>query len=489
MHAVFRAAARTAALCICLGTPAMAQDATLTSRGGGLSVAGRLISYDGLIYRIDTQWGRLSVDAAAVDCTGPGCPDLTRFAPELRIAVEPWLADRVLMPLIRSFARSEGMSLEERGPLLELAHGPKPELRVRLRPLSGPATPVLAADDADAALAVAEQAGRLVAHLPMVPATSPHAPTGPLNMQALRRQRAEGGDWAMLTTEPRPLVWHSLPAQGSIDRATTQTLGPLRATSERARDPEALAAALRRDPWGIALLPLPLPPGLMARDIVLGCGLMADLSPFAAGAGDHPLLLPVSWIETGRRLPPVARALADHLASPAGQAALITAGLPAPSPMLRQSLDAAGIRLYNTLADPNPALALADRQAALAALTHGTRLAPTFRFDRRNGALDAAARSALSDLSAYLATARLAGQEVVLVGFSDNAGSAAHSRSAALARADAVRDALLAATPDLPDTVVLRSESLGAAMPIACNDTADGRHANRRVEVWLRPVR
>ncbi len=486
----FRAAARTAALCFCLATPVLAQDATLTSRGGGLSVSGRLVGYDGLVYRIDTDWGRLTVDAAAVDCAGPGCPDLTRFAPELRVAAEPWLADRLLVPLIHRFARAEGLTVAGVAPHLTLlSQGDKPELHIRLRPLAGPAAPVLAAGDADAALAAADRSGRLIAQLPLVPVSAEDAPTGPLALDSLRRQRRNGGGWDMATGgEDRPLIWHGLPAGSSLDRATSAALGALHTEAMRWSDPAELTAALRRDPWGLALLPMPLAERLVPRDIRQTCGLAADLSDFAAAAGDHPLLMPVSWIETGRRLAPVARALADHLATPSAQAALHVAGAAAPSATQRQPLRAASARLFNTLADRNPEIALADRQAALALLSGAERLAVTFRLDPRTDALDAAGRSTLAQLSAHLATGTFHGRELLLVGFTDSSGPADRNLAAGLARAEALRKALIATTPDLPDGTAIRAASLGEAMPIACDDTAEGRRMNRRVEVWLHPA-
>lgn len=485
MRAPSRAAVTAAALCFCLAAPLWAQDVTLTARGGGLAVSGRLIGHDGLVYRLDTEWGRLTVDAAAVDCAGPGCPDLTRFAPELRVAAEPWLAERLLRPLAQSFARAEGLAVQETAGVLELSHSGKPELRIRLLPLSGPAAPVLAAEEADAALAVNTRTGRVIARLPLVPASAVDAPPGPLPLEALRRQRRDGGGWARLGAEDRPLVWHSLPPGGTLDLAASAALGPLRAEVRRAPDPASLATALRRDPWGLALLPLPLPEGLSARTVTQTCGLLADLSAFATAAGDHPLLMPVSWIETGRRLPPAARAFAEHLSSPAAQAALAQAGVPAPSAALRQPLEAEGIRLANALADRNTDLPLSARQEALALLAGAERLALSFRFDERTGALDAAGRSALADLSAHLAAGSFAGRELLLAGFTGSTGPAARNLASGEARANALH-AALAATPGLPAETRLRAISLGEAMPIACDDSPEGRRLNRRVEVWLR---
>ncbi len=487
MRAAFRAAALAAALCFCpAATVLAADDATLTARGGGLAISGRLMTYDGVVYRIDTEWGRLTVDATAVDCAGPGCPDLTRFAPELRIALEPWLAERLLAPLAAGFARAEGLTLTKDATTWEFARDGRVELRLQLLALSGSAAPVLAAGDADAVLAVAG-AGRLIARLPLALASAADAPAGVLTLAALRDQRRRGGDWQQLTGAAQPLVWHAMPAGGVVEAAGAARLGPLQAAPERAATPQELAAALARDAWGLALLPLPLPAGLQARELAESCGLRPDLSEFAAAAGEHPLTAPLQWQSDGRRLPAAAHAFVAHLTSPAAQRDLAAAGIPAPSPLLRQGLAAQGKRLANALLADNPEVTPPDLRAALATLRGAERLALSFRFDPRGDALDAEGRAALTSLSDHLASGALRGHEVLLLGFTDTRGAADRNRALSQQRAEAVLAALHAATPDLPPDTLLRAAGFGELMPLGCDDSEEARALNRRVEVWVRP--
>lgn len=490
MRAAFRAAALAAALCFCPAALVHANDdATLTARGGGLAISGRLVAHDGMTYRIDTEWGRLTVDATAVDCAGPGCPDLTRFAPELRLALEPWLATHLLVPLAESFARAEGLRLsrDDDDRIWEFEREGRVELRLRLLALSGGAAAILAAGDADAALAVAET-GRLVARLPLALATAMDAPAGALSLEALRDLRRRGGDWrGLLPGADQPLAWHATPAGGVIEAGAAAALGPLAVAAERsAATPAALAEGLARDPWGLAVLPLPLPAGLMPRDLAESCGLRPDLSPFAAAAGEHPLTAAIQWLGTGRRLAPAAQAFAAHLTSPIAQRDLAAAGIPAPSPLRRQGLVAQGARLANALLADNPEITLPELRAALTGLRGAERLALSFRFDPRGSALDAEGRSALASLSDHLASGALRGHEVLLLGFSDARGPAAGNRDLSRQRAEAVLAALRAATPDLPAETLLRAEGMGEIMPLTCDDSVEGRTLNRRVEVWIR---
>lgn len=485
----FRAAALTAALFVSLPLPVQADDATLTARGGGLSVSGRLLGFDGTFYRIDTAWGRLTVDAAAVDCAGPGCPDLMRFAPEWRIAVEPWLAERVLRPLAAGFAGAHGFALSapDSG-TLEFAQADRTLLRLRVLPLSGAPEPVLAARGADAALAgpTGDRPGALVARLPLSLASAPDAPPGPLPLgplQAVRQSRE--ATWATLGKDTRPLVWHGLPQGSTLDRIATATLGPARGAGRTFADPEALAAALRADPWGLALLPMPLPPGLQPRQITTPCGLSPDLSDFAAATGDHPLSLALHWLPGSGRAPGLARDFVAWTTGPAANRLLATSGVPTPSANLRRSLALQGQRLANGVMFARSAPALESLRDALASLANAEQLALTFRFDPRTGALDTAARGALVLLSDHLASGALKGYDLLLVGLTDSRQPATEG----LARANAVLEAVKSITPDRPDDTTLTALGLGAVLPLGCDDTAEGRRLNRRVEVWVRPRR
>jgi outer membrane protein OmpA-like peptidoglycan-associated protein len=67
-------------------------------------------------------------------------------------------------------------------------------------------------------------------------------------------------------------------------------------------------------------------------------------------------------------------------------------------------------------------------------------------------------------------------------GYTDSTGSPAHNEELSLHRAEAVRDVL--ASRGVHPTQML-VEGMGAARPIADNDTPQGRAANRRVELHI----
>ena len=75
----------------------------------------------------------------------------------------------------------------------------------------------------------------------------------------------------------------------------------------------------------------------------------------------------------------------------------------------------------------------------------------------------------------------------MFVGFSDGIGPASGNRNIALARAKAVRNAVVAATEaGSADRIDLDVAAFGEALPMACDDSDWGRRVNRRVEIWVR---
>ncbi|MEQ8705782.1 MAG: OmpA family protein [Phaeodactylibacter sp.] len=99
-----------------------------------------------------------------------------------------------------------------------------------------------------------------------------------------------------------------------------------------------------------------------------------------------------------------------------------------------------------------------------------------------------AAREYAPEVDAYLV--QLAGQlkstggRVKLTGHTDNSGLPAQNQKLGLARAESVRKILVA--NGVPAAQILIA-SRGSDLPVAANDTEEGRHQNRRVEIQFVP--
>lgn len=481
-------AAIFAALLLC-GGPARGQDVALTARSGGLTIEGALIAFDGEYYRLDTAYGVLTVDAAGVDCAGPGCPELGGQVARLRLVGDA-AAGRVLPGLMAAMAaaRGQGLRREATGFVMTEADG-TPRARVLWTPLpQAVAEAALADAEADLILSPLDHGGRAVplGRAALVPVVHPDNPLDRLSTRQLTDVlTGRVRNWADLGGPDMPLVLHG-PAAGTAALAVlAERLGADPVVDVPHAEAEDLTRAVARDPWAIALTTDPGP----ARAIALTdrCGFVLPADPLAVKAGDYPLVQTLHLIAPARRLPPLARDLLDFLPTGRAQAALRAAGL-AGRGADQQPLLADGRRLAAAIRVAAE-VGLPELQRLAAAMDGAQRLSFTFRFRDGSRDLDPASRAAVDDLARLLAIGAYDGQDLIFAGFSDGQGEAAGNRALSLRRAEAVRQAVFAAAPDLDGgSYRLLAEGFGEALPLACDETAEGRGLNRRVELWLRPT-
>lgn len=110
-----------------------------------------------------------------------------------------------------------------------------------------------------------------------------------------------------------------------------------------------------------------------------------------------------------------------------------------------------------------------------------TRLSTNFRFQTKSSQLDNKAMADLDRVIEYLRGRSLSGSNVILLGFADAVGSADTNLSLSKQRAEAV-----AAEFKKRGVNPGATSGFGSAMPIASNDTEDGKNKNRRVEIWVK---
>ena len=108
MITIIRAAV-LAALFLCSATlSAGAQDVALSSRDGKIELSGTLLGFDGEFYRVETEYGELTVDSTGVQCEGPGCPNLDPFVAELQLSGSATMGEVLMPALIDGFAQRNG---------------------------------------------------------------------------------------------------------------------------------------------------------------------------------------------------------------------------------------------------------------------------------------------------------------------------------------------------------------------------------------------
>lgn len=491
MRLINRSAAIFAALF--LAQQGMAQDVTLTARDGGLALNGQLISYDGEFYRIETTYGGLTVDAEGVICDGPACPDLTAPMAAITVVGPPGPAERLLPSLFAGFATARGLTYVpgEVAVILEPGSG-QPLARIRFEPMSADAAvaAVLARNAAltigfEAPPSLRSRAVGLEALIPIV-AVENRFPAISSTDLAAALTGAET-NWQAFGGPDMPIVVHGLEEGGALTPAIAARVGRMVAGPRHATA-QALAAAVARDPWAIALTGQSELGAARALPLTDACGFPLRATPLTVKAEDYPLTAPLFLATARHRQPLLIREFLEYLATDSAQAAVAAAGY-VDRRLGIAPLTEDGERLLGAIRNAGAEVPLADLQRLAAAMTGGQRLSLTFRFQDGSAQLDAHSRDNLADLARQIATGRFDGETLMLAGFSDGTGIAAVNFALAKSRAEAVRSALRALAPDLTPAQMPVVQAFGEALPMACDTTATGRQINRRVELWSHPAR
>ncbi len=511
----FRAA--IAALFVLPGaTGAIAQDITLTSHDGKVEVVGTLLGYDGEFYRVDTQFGELTVDGSGVTCDGPACPNLTDFVAEIRLSGASVMAETLLPALIQGFAAQEGLEVahSQDGTTYAL-HQPDrqaPLARLILRPTdTGQGFVDLVENTTDIVLAQREirdteqdltraaglgdlthpRRSRVLALDAMVPVVSADNPVQQISAADLARVFAgEITNWADLGGPDAPIALNlTVPGSGLAQAVDDLLMKPVDATLAEAitRHPRNsdLVRVVSGDPFAIGIASLAETGIARVLPLAGGCGHAIMATRQSVKTEDYPLTAPMFLYLPQHRLPKLARQFLSYTQSPEAQLVIRQAGFVDQSPeSIRLGLQ--GDRLANAIATGGTEVGLDALQRMIEVLRPMTRLSLSFRFEPGSSRPDAQSRSNILQLAQALESGTLDVRKLSFVGFSDGVGGADANTRIALRRAQTVRNLVLAAVEtSMPESVEITTEGFGEAMPMACDDTKWGRKVNRRVEVWV----
>ncbi len=513
-------AAVSAALFLCLTfSAAVAQDVTLRSRDGAIELSGTLLGFDGEFYRLQTQYGELTVDGSGVLCEGVGCPSLTDFVAELSVSGSATLG-AVLMPaLLEGFARNNGMvtereQLEDTQFLYTLSNVDtgKPVGRFTFRVTNtDEGFADLLGDDADIVMALreirdeellrAQESGlgdleepnrsRVLALDAMVPITAPENPVPSISLTDL--QSVLTGkiiNWADLGGPDAPIALHLRDALSGLSQSIEDRLMPRGADlpdgTLRHATNGALAEAVTRDPFGLGLASFSETGSAKTLTLKGGCGFELRATRRTIKTEDYPLTAPMFLYLPARRLPALARDFLAYTRSDAAQIVIRRAGFVDQAPE-NIPLDVQGERFANAINVAEGEDGLTELKRMVDTLSPYARLSTSFRFEPGSSRLDAQSRSNVRRFARDIEEGLYDARSILFVGFSDGDGPAGPNLTIAQKRAQAVRDAVKDAAEAADfDMVTMTADAFGEAMPMACDNTDWGRQANRRVEVWVR---
>ncbi|KIC40877.1 cell envelope biogenesis protein OmpA [Ruegeria sp. ANG-S4] len=499
---------------------AIAQDITLTSHDGKVEVVGTLLGYDGEFYRLDTQFGELTIDGSGVTCDGPACPNLIDFVAEVHFAGSSVMAETLLPALIHGFAKQEGLiankdASEGAEAVYSLSRPDRSAPLARLR-LKGTDTGSGFADMVDGATDIvmaqreirppeqeaAQAAGlgdlahprrsRVLALDAIVPVVSPDNPVRQISPSDL--VRVFSGDvlnWTDLGGPDAPIALHLPKAGSGLDQAIEdQLLQPARITlaGQVVRHPRGqdMMQAVSRDPFAIGIGSHAGLGSAQALPLAGGCGHALTATRQSVKTEDYPLTAPMFLYLPQHRLPRIARQFLAYSQTPDAQMVIREAGLVDQAPETTR-IGLQGDRLANAISSGAAEVGMEELQRMIETLRPMSRLSLSFRFQAGSSRPDAQSRANILHLAQALEAGSFGAKTLTFVGFSDGEGPASSNARIARLRAKTVRNAVLAAVETaIPDSVELAVDGFGEAMPMACDDSEWGKKVNRRVEVWIK---
>ncbi|NRB18278.1 MAG: substrate-binding domain-containing protein [Rhodobacteraceae bacterium] len=498
---------------------APAQDVTLSSPDGAVEISGDLLGFDGQFYRVDTQFGELTVDGSGVICDGPGCPNLADFVAELTLSGSSTMAEVLLPALIEAFALRN--DYQTRRNSLENGHFEYLLLRGDYTPVARFTFLVsntdegfadLLANEADVVMALREirpeerqrargagmgdmtdpSRSRVLALDAMVPVVAPGNPVTSISVPQLARVFAgEIANWQELGGADAPISLH-LPVAGSglsqavEDRLLAPAKLPLSQDLRRHDRSSGLARAVTTDPFAIGIASYAETGTARMLTLTGSCGFALAAGRRAIKTEDYPLSAPMFLYLPARRLPKVARDFLSYTRGPAAQVVIRRVGFVDQAPE-QIPVKAQGQRLANAIMAAGEEIDLAELQRLVGLMDDMQRLTTSFRFETGSTRPDAQSRANITQLARAMEAGVYDTKTLVFVGFSDGEGAAAGNRKIAMKRAETVRDAVVRAAQTANfERMQIEVEAFGEALPMACDDSDWGRQVNRRVEVWLR---
>ncbi len=497
--------------------PLLAKPVTLRSKDGTVTISGSLLRFNGGTYTVISDLlGRLNLSAANFTCIRGSCP--APGGDTLGLFGSPALGRELMPALIRAHAQALGGRVEKaRGngadeQLIKVFNASGEQLStIKLMSSGGNAVPIglakgkgligLMSREISAAEAeLLEAAGlddmrgpehqHILAADGIILAVSNNNPVTMLSLDKIARifagqitqWREVGGKGGKIN------IYTEGPKSASFMAFQSMVLAPrgLRAAASVQHATQGAAKATAGDADGIGLLLFKDKGELRPVAITNHCGLLYQPDLFSLKTKEYPLsrqlVLYSARIPSGS----FAEKFLKFAVSDEAQKVVKTAGyvdrdvgiLPKTAQITR---------LVNVTTSELPVKAAPALNSLARELRNSARLSLTFRFRTGSSQIDGRASQDLRVLADFLRYMRLndLSNKLLLVGFSDAVGSFAANHALSIARAQSVRNQLLAAVQDENMKNAVFARGYGPLLPVACNDSLTGRQRNRRVEVWL----
>lgn len=476
-------------------TIGVAQDVSLTSADGTLTVEGALLGFDGEYYQIRSAYGDLTLDGSGVSCSGPGCPGLEAFVAQARFAGASSIGEKLLPHLLEGFAHQEDLNLRRVSRsdqafsyLLvdKVDDTTVAEFAFDLNN-SREGIAALQANEADFALTrfgfelTGFPAPRILGLDALTFSVAGENPIREIPFDAIPAvMGGEIDNWQDLGGPDLPLIM----ADDSLSAPDVQ-LSDLPELQEKQIAFPAMSDLVSQDSLVIGMTRLSDQGGAVPLRLSGSCGAAFIPDVLSLKTRDYPLPAPQFLYQSPHRKPRLVRQFLRYLGSEAAERDVERAGFVSRR-LVEVPLQAQGERLANAVLQAGEDTSLTDLQTMLESLSDARRLTMTFRFQAGSARPDIQSVSDQDALAGLIDQGRFDGKELIFAGFSDGDGGSDANRRIALRRAVAMLQALQGQADVEAAGITLTAYGFGEALPLACDDSDIGREINRRVELWVR---
>ena len=497
------------------GSQTLAAEVTMRLRGSALTFTGKVISFDGQNYRLDTErFGKVNLNVRKFECVAGACPvaaagSAATAGPNFGVHGSTTVGSKLMPALISAYAKSVGLSakvhasgsaeanielLDKGGTKVAninlkyhgsesafsaLAEG-QAQIGISSRPIKANETDLLSSSREH----VLALDGLLVI-------VSPQSSLSFISIDQLGQVfSGEISDWSQLGQKRGQInVYARNVGSGTIDTFKSLVLDPsnrqITSKATRVRSDAELSDAVARDPQGIGVTSFAYKRSAKALAISTACGITYSPTVFNVKAAEHPLSRRLFLYTTSALSAKHAKGLLDYALSDRAQKIVSGAGF------IDQSVEYLafknqGDRILGALDTSGDSFDLKLMRQLIKEIGRSSRISMTFRFRTASFGLDSRSQQQIKRLAALLSSVPLHDKEILLLGFSDEVGAFDRNRELSLIRARQVKQTLLSAGGGRINEARVKVMGYGELLPVGCNTDPLGRAKNRRVEVWVR---
>lgn len=498
---------------------ASAEVVNLVANDGSSTIAGDLISFEDNFYTIKTTIGEMRISAARVSCEGAACPTIEIGEVDVRITGSDTVGEGLMPLLIAGYAdhlageaeaetgndpeqvvfhlTADGGFGDPIGTYLVTSHtsdvgfaallDKTAEVAISTRRIHPDEARALRNDGGGNMVDFGQE--HVIAVDSLLVVVHPSNPVNDISIENLARIfNGEFTNWSELGGPNADIsIYSRADDSGTWEFFKEHVLHGDATNADHwtiEHADEDTARAINDDPFGIGYLGHAFQRGTKALNLISSCGIRSFPDSFSAKTEDYPLerriyaynRSDITSAELSEFLEYSISDEADGVVSKSGFINLAVA---------RTTQAQAEGRMQDVLKSVDDPFELLLMRDMVLEMIEWDRLSSTFRFGAGSTRLDNKAELDMQRLVAFL-EGQPAGTQVSTVGFTDSDGAFSGNQNLSVSRAELALDALREHAAGRLDHIEFTAQGFGELSPAACNDSADGKRVNRRVEIWIR---